>query len=102
KRVLEGGLWGGSGLPAGVTEHPNAPHAFDIPLLPIASSYSDILSHLFLFFSPPRRVTYLVQSCPLNGNAEFPFGRQWAASVPSAGVVLKIVRHPFSVGLLAN
>src|SRR5262249_52618498 len=38
---------------------------------------------------PPRRVMYFVRSCLEDGSAEFPFGRQRAASMLSAGAALK-------------
>ena len=58
----------------------------------------DVASGMLLTKIMERR-SCLVRSCLFNGNAEFPFGRQWAASVPSAGVV---ARPRVRVGELFN
>src|SRR5262245_36495984 len=45
---------------------------------------SKLLNRSFDFIGHEERCI-LSQSCVLNGGAEFPFGRQWAARMPSAG-----------------
>jgi hypothetical protein len=49
-----------------------------------------LFAHSLFFVLPlSQRVMYVVVSCLLNGNADLPLGRLWAAAMPSAGAALE-------------